>query len=128
GFEFVIGEPIALAGPAERLAADLASADPDEWFVRRKRVGVLEIIDEKLMAIFVAGIAEALHRLILEKPLLIAEAAKLQLIRPDVLGKVAGGNPRRAGFEHDDIEAALGEFFGHPSATGTGTNDDHFVD
>ena len=56
---------------------------------------MFEIVDEELVAILIGGIAKALHRLIFKRGFLIAETAEFQLIRPGVLGEVAGGT--RAG-------------------------------
>ena len=128
GFEFVVAVAIAFARPAERLPANLAAANPHEGFVRGKGVGMLQIVDEELMAVFVAGVTQALHRLRLEQALLVAKAAELQLVGPDVLGEIARGDARRSSFEHDDGESALGQLFGDPSATGAGTDDQHFMD
>ena len=47
------------------------------------------VVDEKLVAEFVARVAEPLDGLALEQRLTITEAAKLDLIRADVLGEVA---------------------------------------
>jgi hypothetical protein len=89
---------------------------------------MLQVIHEELMAVFVAGVAESLHRLIREQALLVAEAAEFQLVRPDVLREIACGNARRPGLEHQHADSALGEFFRDPSATSTGTDDQNFVD
>jgi hypothetical protein len=89
---------------------------------------VLQIVDEELMAVFVAGVTQALHRLRLEQALLVAKAAELQLVRPDVFSEIARGDARRPSFEYDHGESALGQLFGDPSATGAGTDDQHFMD
>src|SRR5215217_4814759 len=90
GLEVVVAEPVALARPAERAPTDLAAANPHERLVGWKRVGILVIVYEKLMTVVIAGIAEPLHRLVLEQSLLIAEPAKLQLVGPDMLGEIPG--------------------------------------
>ena len=128
GFEFVVAVAIAFARPAEGLAPDLASANPHERFVGGESVGMLQIVDEKLVAVFVAGVTQALHGLRLQQALLIAEAAELQLIRPDVLGEIASRNARRSSLKHDHGETAFSEFLGNPSAARTGTDDQGFVD
>ena len=89
---------------------------------------MLQIVDEELMAIFVAGVTQTLHRLRLEQALLVAKAAELQLVGPDVFSKIARGDARRSSFEHDNGESALGQLFSDPSATGAGTDDQHFMD
>ena len=89
---------------------------------------MLQIVDEELVAVFVAGVTQALHGLRLEQALLVAKAAELQLVGPDVFGEIACGDARRSSFEHDDGESALGQLFGDPSATGAGTDDQHFMD
>ena len=67
---------------------------------------MLQIIDKELMAVLVAGVAEALHGLSLKKPPLISEAAKFQLVRPHVLGEIPGGNARRPGLQHQHFGSA----------------------
>jgi hypothetical protein len=89
---------------------------------------VLQIVDEELMAVFIARVTETLHRLRLEQALLVAKAAVLQLVRPDVLGEIACGEARRSSFEHNHGESALGQLFGDPSATSARTDDQHFMD
>jgi hypothetical protein len=89
---------------------------------------VLQIVDEELMAVFVAGITQALHWLRLQQALLVAKTSELQLVGPDVFGEIACGDTRRSSFEHDDAESALGQLFGDPSATGAGTDNQHFMD
>ena len=89
---------------------------------------MLEIVDEELVAVFVAGVAQALHRLCLEQALLVAETAELQLVGPDMLGEIARGGPGRSRFKHEYADPAFGEFFGDPSAAGAGADDHHLMD
>ena len=49
------------------------------------------VVDEELVAELVARVAEPLNGLALEQSLTVTEAAKFNLLRPDVLGEVAGG-------------------------------------
>ncbi len=49
------------------------------------------VVDEELVAEFIARIAEPLDRLALEQSLTVTEATKFDLIGPDVLGEVARG-------------------------------------
>ena len=118
-FEIEIAEPVALTRPAERPSTDLTSANPHERLVGGKGVGVLVIVDEELMTVVIAGVAQPLHRLVLEQPLLIAKPAEFQLVGPDVLGEIASRHPGRAGFEHEHPETALGDFLGDPAAACT---------
>src|SRR5579872_158495 len=121
-FEFVVGIAIALARPAEGFASNLATANPHEWLVGRKCVGIFQVVDEELVAVVVAGVAQTLHRLVFEQALLIPEAAEFELIWPDVFGEVASRNSGRARLEHQDGEPALGNFFGNPAAAGPGAD------
>ena len=57
---------------------------------------------------------------------LIAEPPELDLIRPDVFGKVARGQARRARFEQEHRHALLRDFFGNPAAVRART-DNHCV-
>ena len=75
------------------------------------------IIDEELVAEFVASVAEALDGLAFEQRLTVAKATKLDLIRPYVLGEVTRRESRRPGFQHVDAHTLLGQLFGHPAAT-----------
>ena len=77
------------------------------------------IVDKELMTVVVAGVAEPLYRLVLEQSLLIAKPPEFQLVRPDVLGEIAGWHSGRAGFEHEHAEATLGDLFGYPAAART---------
>src|SRR5579859_684940 len=120
--EFVVGVAIALARPTEGFASNLAAANPHERLVGGKGVGIFQIVDEELVAIVVACVAEALHGLVFEQALLIAEAAEFELIRPDVFGEVARGNSGRTGLEHQHAEPALRNFFGDPPAAGPGAD------
>ena len=76
GFKLVVAEAITLARPAKRLAPDLAAANPHERFVGGKGIGMLQVIDEELVAVLVAGVAQALHRLRAQKLALISKAAE----------------------------------------------------
>ena len=86
------------------------------------------VIDEELVAVIVAGIAETLDRLVFEQLFLIAEAAVFKLEGPDVLGKIAGGNARRSSFEHEHFHALFGQLLGHPATACAGSHYDHVID
>src|SRR5256885_2453770 len=65
-------------------------------------LGILVIVDEKLVAEFVARVTEPLDGLALKQRLAVAEAAKLDLIWPHVLREVTRGQrseERRVGKE-----------------------------
>src|SRR5579871_5342186 len=81
GFEFIIAVAIALPRPAKCLAADLAAADPHEGLVGGKCVRILVVVYEELVAVLVTGVAEALHGLLFEHPMLVAKTPEFQLIR-----------------------------------------------
>src|SRR5205085_2173351 len=100
GFEFVIAIAVTFPRPTESFPSDLPSADPHERLVGRKGVGIFEVIHEELVTVLVAGIAQALYRLGAQQLRLISEAAKLQLVGPDVFGEIASRHAGRPGFEH----------------------------
>src|SRR2546429_7369086 len=83
GLELVVAISVAFARPAEGLAAHLAATYPHKRLVERKGVGILVIVDEKLVAEFVARVTEPLDGLALKQRLAVAEAAKLDLIRSE---------------------------------------------
>ena len=80
--ELVVAVAIALARPAERLAADLPAANPHEGLVWREGVGILMVVDEELVAVFVAGVAQSAARADpgKQRPL-VAEAADTSVDR-----------------------------------------------
>ena len=127
-FEFVITVAVALSRPAERFATDLAAANPHERLVQWKRVGVLVIVDEELMTVFVAGVAKSLDGLPFEQRSLVHEAAEFELIRPDMLGEVSRGNARGTCLEHQDVHTLFRELLGHPSSAGPGANHKGIID
>ena len=86
------------------------------------------VVDEELVAVLVAGVAEPLHGLVFEQRFGIAESAELQLVGPDVLGEIAPRDARLAGFEHQDGHSALGQLLGHPAAARSRTDDEGVID
>ena len=88
---------------------------------------MLQVVYEELVAVFIAGVTEALHGLRCEQALLVAEAAEFQLVGPDVLGEITGGNARWPSLEHQDANPAFAQFLGDPSAAGSGSDDQNFV-
>ena len=114
-FEFVVAVAIAFASPAESLAPYLPAANPHEGLVDGEGLRILQVADEELMAVLIAGIAEALYWLVLQQAALIAEAAKFELVRPHVLGEIASRNARRSGFEHQDRQVRARLLLWRPS-------------
>ena len=77
---------------------------------------MLVVVDEELVAVFIAGVTESLNGLVREQLPLISKTPVTNLIRPGMFGEVSGRNARRPSLKHENIHASLGEFFGHPSA------------
>src|SRR4051812_14389257 len=69
------------AAPHDRLATDLPAANPRERLAFRRRVRVVQIVDEELARIFVARAALALDRLIPLEPVAVAHSTVALLIR-----------------------------------------------
>src|SRR5438477_5676991 len=63
GLKLIVTEAVALPRPTESLSPDLPATNPHERLVQRERVRMLQVVYEELMAVLVAGIAQALHRL-----------------------------------------------------------------
>src|SRR5581483_12495919 len=63
--EIIIRQSITLAAPHNRAPADLATAYPIEGLVGGRRVRVVYVINEELIAVLVTGITFGLHRLAL---------------------------------------------------------------
>src|SRR5215469_7354691 len=80
------------------------------------------------MAVFVTCVTQTLYRLSLKQPLLVAEAAKFELVRPDVLGEVSRGNARWTRLKHQHRQTPLRKLFGDPSAAGAGSNHENVKD
>ena len=55
--ELIVAVAIAFACPAESFSSNLSAANPHERLVRGESIRVLAIVDEELMAIFIAGVA-----------------------------------------------------------------------
>jgi hypothetical protein len=128
GFEIEIAPAIALTSPHEGLAADLAAANPGEVFARFAGVGVIDIVDKKLMGEFIAGVvALALDGLDALALRAIVPAAVLELPDGDVLDVVALRDDGAARFENQSVEAFFGEFFRGPAAGNARTDDDCVV-
>ena len=62
--ELIVAVAIAFARPTERLPSHLPSPNPHEGLVWREGIGMLMVIDEELVAVFVAGVTKTLHGLI----------------------------------------------------------------
>ena len=127
-FELIITISIALARPTKGFATHLAPANPHEGLFDGERVGILVIVNKKLMTELVARVAKPLDGLAVKQRLTVAKAAKLDLIRPDVFGEVTRGQPWWPGFQHEDEHALLGQLLGHPAATRTRADNQRVVD
>ena len=80
---------------------------------------MFKVVYKKLMAIFIAGITQALYRLRAQKLLLIPEAAKLQLVGPNVLSEITSRNAWRSSLQHQHRQVSLSKFFRDPATACT---------
>src|SRR4051812_25732514 len=103
------------AAPHDRLATDLPAANPRERLSFRRRVRVVEIVDEELASVFVARAALTLDRLIPLDPVAVAHSTIPLLIRHHVLDVVDRRIDRTARLEHDCLQAVLRQLLGRPS-------------
>src|SRR3954464_9478912 len=76
------------AAPHDRLAANLPAADPRERLPFRRRVRVVEIVDEELARVFVARAPLTVNGLISLEPVAVAHSPIALLIRHHVLDVV----------------------------------------
>ena len=127
GLEFVVAVAIAFAPPAECLPAYLPAPNPHKRLIGRRSIGILVFVNKELVAVFVAGVAQPLHGLIRQQRFLISKTAELQLVGPNVFREVTRRDARRAGFQHENGQAMLSQFFSHPAAAGAGPDDDGIV-
>src|SRR5439155_1535611 len=105
--EVEVAPAVHLPAPHDRLAADLAGADPVERFGGIEGVGVVAVVDEEFAAVLVAGVAMALDELIALERLAVAEAPELHRPRRHVLDVIPGGIDRPAGLEHERLEPRI---------------------
>src|SRR4051812_76063 len=115
------------AAPHDRLAADLPAANPRERFPFRRRVGVVEIVDEELARVLVARAALALDRLVALEPVAVAHSTVPLLIRHHVLDVVDRWIDRTSRFEHDCLQAVLRQLLGSPATGDPRADNDRVV-
>ena len=108
GLEVEIAPAIDTATPHDRAPADLTSANPVEGLALRSRVRIVEIVDEELSGVFVAGTGVALDRLVPLEPLAVAHATVALLPRTHVLDVINRWIDRPSRFQHDRLETVLG--------------------
>src|SRR5258705_5706213 len=113
--------------PHYRLSADLPAAYPRKRLPLRCRVRVVEIVDEKLARVFVAGAALGLNRLIALQAIAIAHAPVSFLVRHDVLDVIDSGIDRAARLEDNRLESVLGQLFCGPATGYSGADNDRIV-
>ena len=99
--EVEIAPAIDAAPPHDRATTDLTAANPVEGLAVRSRVRIVEVVDEKLACVFVAGAGVPLHRLISLELLAIAHSAIALLPRPHVLDVVDRWIDRASCFQYD---------------------------
>ena len=78
----------------------MAAANPQEWFIRIGRIGILAIIDKELAIPLVHSAAGLLNRLIFIEPLAVAQSPESFLPGRNVLHVLAVGINWAASFEH----------------------------
>jgi len=117
GFEIEIAPAVTLAAPGEGFSANLAATNPGEMFAGIAGIGILLVIDKKLMGVFIAGVVDlALDGLGALALAAIVPATVLEFPNGDVLDIVALGDDRTSRFEDQSIEALFGELFRSPAA------------
>src|SRR5258705_13945478 len=89
--------------PHYRLSADLPAAYPRKRLPLRRRVRIVEIVDEKLASVFVAGAALGLDRLIALQTIAIPHTPVSFLVRHDVLDVIDGGIDRAGRLEDNRL-------------------------
>src|SRR6267378_1909771 len=124
GLEVEVAPAVHLPPPHDGPAAYLASADPVKRLVGIDRVGILPVVDEKLAAVLVAGVAVPLNELVPFQRLAVAEAAELHLPGRDVLDVVPRGIDRPPGLEHQRAEPTLAQLLRRPAARDARPNHD----
>ena len=122
-----IAPPVDAPAPHDGAAADLSSANPVERLVVRVRIRVVEIVDEELARVLIAGAGVALDGLIALDAIAVAHAAIAQLVRHHVLDVVDGRIDRASRLEHDRLETFLRQLFRGPAAGDAGADDDGVV-
>ena len=104
GFKVQIAPAIALAAPDDGLATDLAAANPGERFVGIGGEGIFQVVDEKLVGVFVAGVITlALDFLCAFALGALIPAAEFEFPGGDVFDVVDFRDDGAAGFEDQDL-------------------------
>ena len=112
--EVQIAEAITLTSPDHAAAAYKAKPLPGEGFVLRRRVGILQIVDEPVVVVFGAGVTGLLDGSGPNQ--LRREISVRELVTRHVLGELAG-RYFASGLQDQHFEARFGELFRCPSTT-----------
>src|SRR5579862_1087998 len=118
---------IADSSPAKGFATHLAAANPHERLVGVKRVRMLGIVNEEMVIVLIDGVAQSLHRLLLEEGLGIAKSPKAKTIGPHMLCEIMLRGARGTRLQHQHFGALFAEDFGHPAAARSGADDNGVV-
>src|SRR5262245_3754392 len=109
--EVEIAPPVDATPPHDRPPAHLAAANPVEGLVLGERVRIVEIVDEDLARILIAGARVPLDGLVALEALAVAHATVAFLVRGHVLDIVDRRIDRPARLEHDRAQSVFGELF-----------------
>ncbi len=127
GLEVEVAPAVHLPAPHDRAPAHLPSPQPVERLAFIGAVGVLEIVDEELGAVLVAGVAAPLDRLFPFHPGPVAPAPELHLPRLHVLHVIPAGDDVPSRLQHYRAEPLLAELLGGPAAADPRPDDDGVV-
>ena len=108
-------------------SSSLPAAYPRERLPLRRRVRIVEIVNEKLACVFVARAALGLNRLIALEAIAIAHTAVSLLVRHDVLDVIDSWIDGAARFEDNGLESVLGQLFCRPASGYPGADDNRVV-
>ena len=127
-FKVEIAPTIALASPGDGFSAHLAAANPGKLFARIRGIGIVHVIDEKFVGVFIASVvALALDGLRALAFGAIVPATVLEFPYGNVLDVVALGNDRAPRFEDQGVQTFFSELFRRPAASDSRANDDCVV-
>src|SRR5262249_757625 len=127
GLELIIAEGVGRAPTHQSPPADLPPADPIERFAFGGGVRIVDVVDEKMTGVFVAGVALRLNRLpLLEQLGLRDQIPVFEVVWEGQHPEIFRGIELAPGFEHDHAQAFLGQFFRGPP-TGRARTDDYRV-
>src|SRR5690242_4248772 len=128
GFKIEITPAIALPSPSDGLTAHLAPANPGKMLAGIEGVGIILIVDKKLVRVFVACvIALALDGLGAFAHETIIPVAMLEFPDGNVLDVVVLGDNGAPRLQDECVESFFGEFFRGPAAGDSRTNNDCVV-